>query len=424
MKDRKPPPASEITIDRVGSEGDGIGRLPDGTPFYVPLALPGETVQARPIKPLGDGWLAFADSIDHPSEARVEPPCRHFGRCGGCALQHLDTAFVAGWKRERVVAALSRVGLAGVEVTPVISIPPRTRRRATFAAKRIGRRVVLGLTERASHKLVDLQECWVLRPELVALVAPLRERLVAILDNDETADISATLTDSGIDLLLIRQRALTLSDRESLAGLAQELDLARVAWKPKPMSDAEPVSARRTPAVRVGVRTVTIPSGGFLQPSDEGQAELTRLVMDALKDIKGPICDLFSGIGVLALPASQFGPVTAYDSDRAAIASLAAVRVVTASHRDLFREPLTTIELAPFHAMILDPPRAGAQAQARMLAASAVPLIAYVSCNPVSFARDAAILAEGGYALTRVTPVDQFLWSPHVELVALFSKSS
>jgi 23S rRNA (uracil1939-C5)-methyltransferase len=411
--------ALTVTIDHLGGLGDGVADTPAGR-LHVPFTAPGDVAV---VVPRGKDQAELVEILT-PGPARVQPPCRHFGRCGGCALQHLDTAFVADWKRERVTAALGRVGIVAGAVAPTISIPPRTRRRATLAAKRIGRRVALGFAERASHRLVDVEECWVVRPELVAIIGPLRERLALMLRNDEAADIAVTLTNSGIDLLFIRQRSLDLSDREALASMAESLDLARIAWTPKPAGEAEPVSARRAPNLRMGARIVAMPSGGFLQPSEEGQAELVRLAADVLKGTDGPICDLFSGIGTFTIPASAFGPVAAYDGDRTAVSALQNARIggVTAHCRDLFREPLTTTELAPFSAAILDPPRAGALAQTKMLAQSNVPLIVYVSCNPVSFARDAAILADGGYWLDKVTPVDQFLWSPHIELVGVFTR--
>jgi 23S rRNA (uracil1939-C5)-methyltransferase len=410
--------ALTVTIDHLGGLGDGVADT-QGSRLHIPLTAPGDVAL---VAPRGKDQAELVEVLS-PGPERVTPPCRHFGRCGGCALQHLDPAFIADWKRERVAAALSRAGLV-TEINPTLVIAPRTRRRATLAAKRIGRRIMLGFTERASHRLVDVEECWVLRPELVAIIPPLRERLTALLRNEETADIALTLTDSGTDLLLIRERALDLPDREVLASLAEALDLASVTWKSRITREAEPVAVRRTPALRLGAQSVTMPPGGFLQPSEEGQAELSRLVTDALRHASGPICDLFSGIGTFAIPASAFGPVSAYDGDRTAIAVLQSARIsgVSAHCRDLFREPLATIELAPFKAAILDPPRAGAQAQARMLASSNIDLIVYVSCNPTSFARDAAMLVEAGYKLARVTPVDQFLWSPHIELVGILRR--
>jgi 23S rRNA (uracil1939-C5)-methyltransferase len=411
--------ALHVTIDSLGGLGDGVAESEIGR-LHVPLTAPGDVAM---VTPRGKDQAELVELLS-PGRARIAPPCRHFGVCGGCALQHLDGSFIADWKRERVRAMLGRAGIIAASIAPTVSIAPRTRRRATFAAMRIGKRVVLGFTERASHRLVDIAECWVLRPELVAILSPLRERLAALLENGETADISVTLCANGIDLLLIRARAPTLMDRENLALMAEHLDLARIAWKSKPNREPEPIAARRTPTVRVGVHAVATAPGGFLQPSEEGQAALIERVTAAIGVSSGPFCDLFCGVGAFALAASAFGSVAAYDGDLAAIGALRALRAhgVTPHHRDLFREPLTAKELAPFQAAILDPPRAGAQTQARMLATSDARSIVYVSCNPTSFARDAAILVEGGYSLGEVTPVDQFLWSPHIELVGVFQR--
>ncbi len=409
-----------VTIDHLGGLGDGVAETGRGR-LHVPLTAPGDVAN---VAPSGKDRAELSELLS-PGPARVTPPCRHFGRCGGCALQHLDREFIADWKQARVASALSRDGVSPGSIGGTIAVPPRTRRRATLAALRIGRRVVLGFTERASHQLVDLAECWVLRPELVALVGPLRDRLPALLENRETADIAVTATQSGVDLLLVRKRPLSLADRETLAAMAEDLDLARVAWTAKQGGGGEPVAVRRQPTVDLAGHLVPLPPAGFLQPSAEGQDALTRLVVDALCAAGGgPIADLFCGVGTFALPAGAFGPVAAYDGDMAAVTALNGAKRpgITARQRDLFREPLTATELQSFATVILDPPRAGAQAQARMLAASSIAFIVYASCNPTSFARDAAILAEGGYHLDRVTPVDQFLWSPHIELVGVFRR--
>ena len=264
-----------------------------------------------------------------------------------------------------------------------------------------------------------------LRPELAALIAPIRARLPDLLAHEETADIALTWTETGADLVLIRKRPLNLIDRETLAAFAETADLAAVSWRAGITSPAEPVAARRSPQIRIGKALVAFAPGAFLQPSIEGEARLSAFVRQALAGTSGPVADLFCGLGTFAIPASATGPVSAFDSDGPAVATLqkaARGLPVTAHRRDLFREPLTTTELTGFAAAIIDPPRAGAEKQARMLAASTVPLIAYVSCNPTSFARDAAILADGGYRLESVTPVDQFLWSPHIELTGLFRR--
>jgi 23S rRNA (uracil1939-C5)-methyltransferase len=409
-----------VTIDHLGGLGDGMAEGASGR-LHIPFTAPGD--QAR-VSVVGKDSGVLLELLT-PSTLRVEPACKHFGRCGGCALQHLETGFIASWKRSRIVSALGRSGLGDVSVAETVSIPSGTRRRATLAASRPGKRVLLGFAERASHRLVDLQECWVLRPELVALIAPLRDRLSFLLNAGETADIALTWTETGIDFVLIRQRPLNLIDRETLADLAESADLARVSWRASLTAAAEPVAARRSPQIRFGEYSVGLPQGTFLQPSIEGETLLSRLVQDAISDIRGPVVDLFSGLGTFTIPASKAGPVSAFDGDRAAIAALQGAvrgRPITAQSRDLFREPLTVKELNIFAAAVIDPPRLGAQAQARMLADCGIPLIAYVSCNPVSFARDAAILTEGGYRLEQVTPVDQFSWSPHVELVGVFRR--
>jgi 23S rRNA (uracil1939-C5)-methyltransferase len=411
-----------VASERLGGLGDGVAETPDGR-LHIPFTAPGD--RAR-VAPKGKGAADLVALLSAGPD-RVRPPCRHFGRCGGCALQHLAPDFSAAWKRERVIHALARAGVGAAEVAATIAIAPATRRRATLAARRLRGGVILGFAERASRQLVDLAECFVMRAELAALIAPLRIALAGLLNVAESADIALTLTDGGVDLLLIRARALALPDCEALAALAGALDLARISWRAGDRGSAEPVIVRRSSAIRAGGRAVVIPPGGFLQPSAEGEAALNRLVAQGLGDASGPIVDLFCGIGTFALPAAARGPIDAFDSDPEAIAALkAAARgmAVGAGARDLFREPVTVRELDRYAAAIIDPPRAGAEAQCAALAGSAIPVIAYVSCNPVSFARDAAILASGGYTLGRVTPVDQFLWSPHIELVGIFRRQT
>ena len=409
-----------VTIGHLGALGDGVAETASGR-LHIPFTAPGDSAR---VAPKGKDAATLVQVLE-PGADRTDPSCRHFGACGGCAVQHLTPDFIAEWKRLRVASALARAGLGDVPVNPTITIPPGTRRRATLAAMRIGKRVLFGFAERASHRLVDLEECPVLRPELARLIAPIRARLPDLLTAGEGADIALTWTETGADLVLIRKRALTLADRETLAAFAEAADLASISWRASVTAPAEPVAARRTPSIRIGKALVAFAPGSFLQPSAEGEAALTALVTETLTDVVGPVVDLFSGLGTFAIPASTAGPVSAYDADGPAIATLqraAKGLPVTAHRRDLFREPLTVWELENFAAAIIDPPRAGAERQARMLADSAVPLIAYVSCNPVSFARDAAILAQGGYRLESATPVDQFAWSPHVELFGTFRR--
>ncbi len=409
-----------VTIDRLGALGDGVAETQSGR-LHVPFSAPGDRVR---VKSTGKDAAEIVELLE-PGAHRTAPACRHFGTCGGCALQHLDARFIADWKRSRVVETLARAGLGAALVDPTVVIPPGTRRRATLAARRLGGRVLLGFAERASHRLVDLAECPLLRPDLAGLVAPIRAKMKDLLTPHETADIALTGTDTGVDFVLVRRRDLTLADREALAALAESCDLARVSWRPSLTAAAEPVAERRRPLHVIGPESVPFSQGAFLQPSSEGEAALAALVMDAVGASAGPVVDLFSGLGTFAVPALGRGPVSAFDNDAAAIATLAKAmrgKPLTAAPRDLFREPLTAAELDGFAAAILDPPRAGAQAQSRTLADCAVPVLAYVSCNPVSFARDAAILTGGGYRLERAVPVDQFAWSPHIELVGVFRR--
>ncbi|HLG88899.1 MAG TPA: class I SAM-dependent RNA methyltransferase [Alphaproteobacteria bacterium] len=412
-----------VTIDRLGGLGDGIAEGASGR-LHIPFTTPGDLARVE----IGGKSAALVELLS-PGPARIAPRCRHFGRCGGCAFQHLDPTAAAAWKRERVQEALRRAGLSDAPVADTVAIPPGSRRRATLAGKRIDAGVVLGFAERASHRLIDLAECPVLRPELVALVAPLRALLARILERGESSDLGMSLTDSGIEITIIRRRELSLVEREALASFAEAHDLARIAWKPAAHRDAEPISARRAPMVMLGGYSVALPPGAFLQPSAEGEAALTRLVLRAL-DAGDTIVDLFSGLGTFALPASARSRIAAYDGDAEAIGALSgAIRAnglskrIAATRRDLFRDPLTASELNRFTAAIVDPPRAGAEAQCRQIAQSTIARVAAVSCNPGTFARDAAIMVAGGYRLDDVTPVDQFPWTTHVELVAAFGRS-
>jgi 23S rRNA (uracil1939-C5)-methyltransferase len=409
-----------VIIEHVGALGDGVAEGPSGR-LHIPYTAPGDRVRAAAG---GKGKAQLLEVLE-PGPARATAPCSHFGRCGGCAMQHLSADFIADWKRQRVVDALAREGFDDILVDRTVTVPPGTRRRATLAAIRIGKRVLLGFAERASHRLVDLAECLVMRPELVALIPALRAALPALLNPGEEADFALTGSETGIDCVMIRARPLSLADREALAAFAEENDLARIAWRAGPAKPAEPVAARRTPLIRIAGRTIALPAGTFLQPSAQGQVKLTELLLQELGKSSGAIIDLFCGLGTFALPLATTATVTAYDSDASAIAALndaARGLKLKAAQRDLFREPVTVRELGEFSGAVMDPPRAGAEAQARALADSGVETIVYVSCNPVSFARDAAILTEGGYELEQVTPVDQFQWSPHTELVGFFRR--
>jgi len=424
---RKPqafrPRTVELEIVAIGARGDGLARL-DGEQVFVPMTVAGDKVVARLEGRRGDGLTANPLEIISGGPSRREPPCELFGRCGGCNLQHVTDEALAEWKRERLVTALVRAEFDSRLIAPLVSIPPGTRRRAAFAFTRLKQSVVLGFNERSSHRLVEIDPCLLLVPELLKLLPPLRVVLADCLPVGMTGDAVATLTDSGIDLLIQAEHGLDLFARERLASFADQQDLARLSWRQG--GRIEPVAHRRPAQIVMGGVPVDIPPGGFLQPSREGEAALVRLVLEHLPE-QGPVADLYAGSGSFTFPLAKGRAVTAVEGEEGAIAALsnAARRSglsITPLHRDLARQPLLAHELKPFTAIVFDPPRAGAAAQAEQIAKGGPPVVVAVSCNPATLARDAATLADGGYRLITATPVDQFPWSAHLEAVAVFKR--
>lgn len=425
-----------VTIDRIGAAGDGIAML-DGTPLFVPQAAPGDRMRVRVEDKRGGGLAARPLELLEAGPQRAEPPCPHFGPCGGCLLQHLAAMPYRDWKRRLVVEALARRGLAAVPVDMPRATPPKSRRRATFSARRLKRGVALGFSEHRGNRIVDLQTCMIVRPEIAALLPPLREELAALLPEGAPAEVAVTRLDDGIDMVLGLPRAPGLDGLQRLAAFAEVQDLARLSWRPlapRPQgrgASLEPVAHRRPGTLALDGLAVVVPPGSFLQASAEGEAILQALAAGFLCGA-GRVADLFCGVGTFALPMARTAQVLALDSNAAAIAALAAAtnaagpvgpgsRLETRV-RDLDKAPLAGRELAGLDAVVFDPPRRGARAQAEALAAGPVPVVVALSCNPASFGRDARILVDGGYRLEQVVPVDQFLWSPHVELAALFRR--
>ena len=398
------PVSAPETIVRLAPRGDGVtesGR-------FFPLTAPGDRVEL-------DGTI-----VRGPHHRT--PPCRHFPECGGCQLQHLDDDSFATYLRERVAGALATQQLDPPEIRPAHISPPNSRRRASLHAERRGRQVLLGFNAEASHRIVDMRECHILRPELFALVAPLRLLLADILPPRGKGGVRMTLTDQGVDVLLEKVEADDLRAAEALGAFAATHRLARLS-----LDDALGAQTRWEPdpvTITLSGVPVPLPHGAFLQATAEGEAALVAAVREAI----GPAtvtADLFAGLGTFAL--SLPGRVLAVEGAREAALALKSVanrdqRTVFVDHRDLFRRPITTAEANRFEAIVIDPPRAGAKEQIPLLAASTVPRIAYVSCNPATFARDARALVDGGYRLDWVKPVGQFRWSTHVELVGAFSR--
>jgi 23S rRNA (uracil1939-C5)-methyltransferase len=385
-------------IVRIAARGDGV--TPSGR--HVAWGIPGDVL-------LDDGALA-------PGPHHQEPPCRHFPECGGCQLQHADDEAYRGYLMSRVEGALAQHGLAAEIRVPHLS-PPRTRRRAALRALKVGQGAVVGFNAAKSHQIIDMRECHILRPELFALVEPLRQLLAKLLAPKRTAEIQLTLVDQGVDVLLKGAAAKGLEAIERLTDFAVGQKLARLSLDQGlgPEAFYEPQAT----TITLSGTAVGIAPGAFLQASEDGEAALIEAVREAVAG-EARAADLFAGLGTFALAVRA---TYAAEASRDAAASLKrGAPGMTVEHRDLYRRPLDRDELGTFVAIILDPPRAGAAEQVGQLATSLVRRIAYVSCNPATFARDAKALVDGGYALLWVKPIGQFRWSTHVELVAGFSR--
>lgn len=401
-----------LTIDRLGHLGDGIAP----GPVFVPGALPGEVVEGEVT-----GDRMQAPRIVTPSPDRVRAACPHYRACGGCNLMHASDGFVADWKKDVVRSALSGQALVA-PVRSVTTSPPNSRRRATLSGRRTRKGVVVGFHGRASDTVVAIPGCLLLRRELLA-VLPAMEEITAIgASRKGELSLTVTLSDGGIDMALTGGKPLEPGLFSALAAIAGKADLARLTW------DGETVVTARPPVQRFGRAMVLPPSGGFLQATREGEAALAGFVAEAVGTARR-VADLFAGSGTFALPLAETAEVHAVEGEADAMAALdagwrrsAGLHRVATETRDLFRRPLLPDELRAFDAVVIDPPRAGAEAQCTELARSEVPVVAMVSCNPVTFARDARIMCQGGYAIDWVEVVDQFRWSPHVELVARLSR--
>ncbi|WP_158964881.1 class I SAM-dependent RNA methyltransferase [Chachezhania sediminis] len=402
----------ELTVERLGHLGDGIARGPDGTAIVVPRTLPGEVVTGT----LVDDMLENVRIVT-PSSDRVRPPCRHAGPCGGCQVQHVSDSAVRDWRVDVVTTALAAQGLEA-EFLPMHVSPPASRRRATLGARRTKKGAMAGFHGRASDSLVEIPDCKLLAPA-VAAALPLAQDLAAVAGSRKgTLAVTVTSSGSGLDIAVSGGKELDTPLQVELAKLAGASDLARLTW------GGETVAQRRPPFQTFGRARVVPPPGAFLQATPEGEAALLADVRTIVGDAKR-VADLFAGCGTFSLPLAETAEVHAVEGDSAMTKALdrgwrdaEGLKRVTTEARDLFRRPLTPDELKRYDAVVLDPPRAGAQAQVAEIAAARVPVIAYVSCNPTSFARDVRVLVQAGYSLETLRIVDQFRWSTHTELVA------
>jgi len=400
------------TIERLGHLGEGIAP----GPIYVPLALPGEVVDGTL-----EGNRLTNLRIVTPSPDRVKPPCPHYRACGGCSLQHAADSFVADWKVEVVRKALTAHHIAFPE-PEIYTTAAATRRRATLTGKRTKSGAMVGFHKRASDILIEIPGCILLHPDLMSALPALQDLTIIGASRKAELALAVTRSDAGIDVAVTGGKPLDGALRVALAAWVERYGMARLTW------DDEQVAERTPPHQTFGQTRVTPPPGAFLQATETGQNALVRAALSAIGDAKR-VVDLFSGCGTFTLPIAEFAEVHAVEGDAAMLAALdkgwrrgTELHRVTTETRDLFRRPVLAAEFKGFDAAVIDPPRAGAEAQTTEIAASDLARIVFVSCNPVTFARDARILTEAGFTITALSVVDQFRWSPHVELVAAFSR--
>ncbi len=402
----------QYKIDRLGHQGDGIAE----GPVYVPGALPGEIVQGTL-----DGSVLRDAKIIEPSSDRVRPPCSHAKSCGGCQLQHASDDFVAKWKMEVVERALAAHGIT-TQMRPILTSPAQSRRRAAFSAKRTKKAAIAGFHKKQSDIVIAIPNCQLVHPDVMAAL-PLVEEL-AVVGGSRKGEISVlvTLTDSGLDLSVSGGKPIDDALRITLSDLTRKYNIARISW------DDEIALQREKPILRLGNAPVSPPPGAFLQATKDGEAALVAAVQEIVGSGKR-VADLFAGCGTFALPLAEKAEVLAVEGDKAMTHALEEgwrqgknLKKLTPLARDLFRNPLLPDELAKMDALVIDPPRAGAEAQVAQIAKSNVPVIAHVSCNPTTFARDCGTLIAAGYQLDWVQTVDQFRWSTHVEVVGCLTK--
>ncbi|TIL47410.1 MAG: class I SAM-dependent RNA methyltransferase [Mesorhizobium sp.] len=406
---------ARFTITRLGSQGDGVAETETGE-LFIPFTLPGETVTAAREKD-----RATLMSVLAASPLRIDPACRHFTECGGCAIQHLEAEAYHRWKHDKVAHALNSKGIS-CDIDALVPCAPQTRRRVVFTARRSEAGMLLGFVRALSSEIISIEECPISLPEIVAMLDRLRALAELVCATTKSFRMTVTATGSGLDVAVHESGKLGENQRRVASNFAIAQGLARLSI------DGEIIIEPKKPVVLFGCVAVAVPPGAFLQATEAAEQAMADIVGRHLARAR-KIADLFAGCGSFALRLAARSEVHAVEGDAAALSALdrgfrfaSGLKRVTSERRDLFRRPLTSRELNAFDGVVFDPPRAGAEDQSKQIARSDVPLVAAVSCNPVTLARDLRILVDGGYALKSVTPIDQFLWSPHVEAVALLEK--
>lgn len=425
-KSQPAPVEAEIVVDRLGAAGDGVAEW-RGAPVYAPGLLPGERATVRLTGKRGDGRVAEITELLDASPDRIEPPCAFAGVCGGCAVQHFREDAYLAWKEDLFDRALGSRSITAARRLPMLAID-EGRRRVRFAARGLAAGPVVGFNGKSSARIIDIDRCVAADPSIQDAPTRMRLLLAALLEPGEAMDVEVRVSERGSDYLLVRTRPFDLPERQAIAEFAQAEAAARVAWRPDDRDAPEIVAERKAPALDIGRMRLAPPPGAFLQPTATGEAAMATFAAERLTGA-ARIADLYAGWGAFALRLADPAHVAAFEGDAAAVDCLNRARAanglggfVDGHVRDLARRPLFGDELAAFDAVVLDPPRSGAAAQAEALAAAGPNKIVYLSCNPNAFARDARTLLDGGYRLVDVMPIDQFRWTPHLEAAAYFER--
>jgi 23S rRNA (uracil1939-C5)-methyltransferase len=426
-------PTFTARIHGIGADGDGLSRMPDGRALFLPFTLPGESVEARPLARRGQGVAGIAETILEPSPERAEPPCPHFGTCGGCTLQHWQDEPLARWKTGALTQALAHAGYDDPQPGAIQTSPPGSRRRVDLAIRKQAGIAVIGFHQLRGEAIVPIETCLVADPAIVALLPALRMLVPRLQGIHRDASLAINLLDSGLDLLFRTDAELSAGDRRLLAAFAAEHAIPRIAWAAK--EGLVEIAAQLGPVKMAFSGTVAAPPpGGFLQATAAGEAAIVAAVLAGLPDklkLKDRVIELHAGCGTLTFALATRARVTAYEGDAAAVGALqkgisdAGLHGPVMAHkRDLMRQPLLPPEFKDAAAVVLDPPFGGALPQVEAIAASAVTRVIYVSCHPQALARDAAVLRRAGFILSAATPIDQFRWSSRLESVVVFSRAA